>query len=203
MTSEEQRAEEQQRREEEEEEELEEEELETEDIPDAYGRSYLLCGTARGCAEAVERRILFLTEHDHFLSHVDYLVLLTSRPRILLRSRRSNPLPPSSPTPTDAPPRDKEFIEDDFNLTGLSALVPFYKEAMEMVLDVEAEEESHKIPDVSIVESSAELLYGLIHQRFIITRQGLQSMVRPSLPLSFLLLRRRRRRNGKLSMMMK
>ena len=48
---------------------------------------------------------------------------------------------------------------------------------MEMVLDVEAEDESHKIPDVSIVESSAELLYGLIHQRFIITRQGLQSMV--------------------------
>ena len=53
-----------------------------------------------------------------------------------------------------------------------------------MVLDVEAEEESHKIPDVSIVESSAELLYGLIHQRFIITRQGLQSMVSPSLSLS-------------------
>lgn len=41
-----------------------------------------------------------------------------------------------------------------------------------------AEEESHRVPDVSIVESSAELLYGLIHQRFIITRQGLQQMVR-------------------------
>jgi len=47
-----------------------------------------------------------------------------------------------------------------------------------MVLDVEPEEEQLKIPDVSIVESSAELLYGLIHQRFIITRQGLQQMVR-------------------------
>ncbi|ORY76911.1 casein kinase II regulatory subunit-domain-containing protein [Leucosporidium creatinivorum] len=32
----------------------------------------------------------------------------------------------------------EDFIEDDFNLTGLSGLVPFYKEAMEMVLDVEA-----------------------------------------------------------------
>ncbi|KAK4695244.1 casein kinase II subunit beta, partial [Phenoliferia sp. Uapishka_3] len=75
------------------------------------------------------------------------------------------------------PSRSRDFIEDDFNLTGLSALVPFYKEAMEMVLDVEAEEEAHRVPDVTIVESSAELLYGLIHQRFIITRQGLQQMV--------------------------
>lgn len=31
----------------------------------------------------------------------------------------------------------EDFIEDDFNLTGLSQLVPFYKEALEMVLDVE------------------------------------------------------------------
>lgn len=26
---------------------------------------------------------------------------------------------------------------DDFNLTGLNSMVPFWKEAMEMVLDVE------------------------------------------------------------------
>ncbi|PWZ03090.1 hypothetical protein BCV70DRAFT_197322 [Testicularia cyperi] len=72
----------------------------------------------------------------------------------------------------------EDFIEDDFNLTGLNALVPFYKEALEMILDVEPpEEDSLKIPDVSIVESSAELLYGLIHQRYILTRQGLQQMV--------------------------
>ena len=31
----------------------------------------------------------------------------------------------------------EEFIEDDFNLTGLNLLVPFYKEALEMILDVE------------------------------------------------------------------
>lgn len=70
----------------------------------------------------------------------------------------------------------EDFIEDDFNLTGLNGLVPFYKEAMEMVLDVEADDEGHRVPDVSLVESSAELLYGLIHQRYIITRQGLQQM---------------------------
>ncbi|CAG8515600.1 5824_t:CDS:2 [Acaulospora morrowiae] len=65
----------------------------------------------------------------------------------------------------------EDFIEDDFNLTGLSSVVPFYKEALEMILDVESEEETLKVPDVSIVETSAELLYGLIHQRYIITRQ--------------------------------
>lgn len=46
-----------------------------------------------------------------------------------------------------------------------------------MILDVEPQEDSLKIPDVSIVESSAELLYGLIHQRYILTRQGLQQML--------------------------
>ncbi|KAF0546702.1 casein kinase subunit II beta [Gigaspora margarita] len=71
----------------------------------------------------------------------------------------------------------EDFIEDDFNLTGLNSMVPFYKEALEMILDVESEEETLKVPDVSIVETSAELLYGLIHQRYIITRQGLQQMV--------------------------
>ncbi|KAI0638141.1 casein kinase II regulatory subunit-domain-containing protein [Trametes polyzona] len=71
----------------------------------------------------------------------------------------------------------EDFIEDDFNLTGLNAMVPFWKEAMEMVLDMEPDEETTKIPDVSIVEASAELLYGLCHQRYILTRAGLQAMV--------------------------
>ncbi|KAF9115418.1 casein kinase 2 regulatory subunit [Mortierella sp. AM989] len=69
-----------------------------------------------------------------------------------------------------------DFVEDDFNLTGLNSIVPFYKEALEMILDLEPEEDSPKVPDVSIVEASAEQLYGLIHQRFIVTRQGLQQM---------------------------
>ncbi|KAI0353616.1 hypothetical protein OH77DRAFT_1427304 [Trametes cingulata] len=71
----------------------------------------------------------------------------------------------------------EDFIEDDFNLTGLNAMVPFWKEAMEMVLDMEPDEDTTKIPDVSIVEASAELLYGLCHQRYILTRAGLQAMV--------------------------
>ncbi|KAL7271875.1 casein kinase 2 regulatory subunit [Rhizina undulata] len=98
----------------------------------------------------------------------------------------------------------EDFIEDDFNLTGLGAMVPMYKEALEMILDVEPEDDSDSpasaseslseqpagaqsgyrrrsshmriSSDLSVIESSAELLYGLIHQRFITSRQGIQIM---------------------------
>ncbi|KAG8626025.1 hypothetical protein KVT40_006426 [Elsinoe batatas] len=102
----------------------------------------------------------------------------------------------------------EEFIEDDFNLTGLQSQVPMYKEALEMILDVEPETDDYSgasdLPsdddasasgeeyrefareerrqariasDYSMIESSAELLYGLIHQRFITSRQGIQQML--------------------------
>lgn len=32
---------------------------------------------------------------------------------------------------------DEEFIHDDFNLTGLSSLVPYYDYALDTVLDAE------------------------------------------------------------------
>ncbi|CZR60951.1 probable casein kinase II subunit beta [Phialocephala subalpina] len=102
----------------------------------------------------------------------------------------------------------EDFIEDDFNLTGLQGQVAMYKEALEMILDVEPEEDEddeedeeeedgddsvegeerasrrgaadrrhHRMAsDLSIIESSAEMLYGLIHQRFICSRVGIQQM---------------------------
>ncbi|CZT48172.1 probable casein kinase II subunit beta [Rhynchosporium secalis] len=102
----------------------------------------------------------------------------------------------------------EDFIEDDFNLTGLQTQVAMYKEALEMILDVEPEEDDddeeeeeeedgddsiegeerlnrraaadrrhHRMAsDLSIIESSAEMLYGLIHQRFICSRAGIQQM---------------------------
>jgi casein kinase II subunit beta len=32
---------------------------------------------------------------------------------------------------------DEEYIHDDFNLTGLDAMVPHYKNAIKMMLDIE------------------------------------------------------------------
>jgi casein kinase II subunit beta len=102
----------------------------------------------------------------------------------------------------------EDFIEDDFNLTGLQSQVPLYKEALEMILDVEPEDDEDEededeedededmggtydyrglsgndrrhfrmSSDTSVIESSAELLYGLIHQRYITSRPGIQQML--------------------------
>ena len=59
--------------------------------------------------------------------------------------------------------------QDDFNLTGLNSLVPYYEYALDMVLDVEMPmEDSLTEEQQEIVESAAEMLYGLIHARYVI-----------------------------------
>ncbi len=58
------------------------------------------------------------------------------------------------------------FSKDDFNLTGLNLLVPYYEFALDMVLDVEMPmEDTLTEEQQEIVESAAEMLYGLIHAR--------------------------------------
>ena len=58
----------------------------------------------------------------------------------------------------------EEFIEDDFNLTGLSAVIPMYNEALDTILDMELEETPDS-DDLAIIEESAEQLYGMIQVR--------------------------------------
>jgi len=72
---------------------------------------------------------------------------------------------------------EEDYIQDDFNLTGLNSLVPYYDYALDMVLDVEMPmEDSLTEEQQEIVESAAEMLYGLIHARYIVTNRGMHAM---------------------------
>ncbi|KAF2566032.1 hypothetical protein F2Q70_00024621 [Brassica cretica] len=73
---------------------------------------------------------------------------------------------------------DEDYVQDDFNLCGLSGLVPYYDYALDLILDVESSngdiftEEQNEL-----VESAAEMLYGLIHVRYILTSKGMAAML--------------------------
>jgi casein kinase II subunit beta len=94
----------------------------------------------------------------------------------------------------------EEFITDPFNLTGLSAIVPYYTQALDTILDEffdeddDQEEEDDdeievddgfwkekqikrsKLKDPRLIEPYAFMLYGLIHQRYLLTGNGLREM---------------------------
>lgn len=88
-------------------------------------------------------------------------------------------------------PVTQDFIEDDFNLTGLSLQVPYYREALYTILDyqVETAEDNggggsgslngkgkNDLPNKALLSHSAELLYGLIHARYIVSKGGMTAM---------------------------
>lgn len=70
----------------------------------------------------------------------------------------------------------EDFIEDDFNMTGLSSLVGLYREALELILDLEPDDDTFGAADQEEVENASDQLYGLIHQRYICSRNGLVAM---------------------------
>lgn len=73
---------------------------------------------------------------------------------------------------------DEEYIQDDFNLSGLSSSVPYYDYALDVILDIErAYGKDLTEQQNELVESAAEMLYGLIHSRYILTHRGMSLMM--------------------------
>ncbi|KAK9698870.1 hypothetical protein RND81_08G137300 [Saponaria officinalis] len=73
---------------------------------------------------------------------------------------------------------DDDYIQDDFNLCGLSSQVPYYEYALDLILDVESSHGDMFTEEQNeLVESAAEMLYGLIHARYILTSKGLAAML--------------------------
>ncbi|CAK9198675.1 unnamed protein product [Sphagnum troendelagicum] len=73
---------------------------------------------------------------------------------------------------------DDEYIHDEFNLSGLSAQVPYYDYALDLILDVESPNDDLFTEEQNeMVESAAEMLYGLIHVRYILTSKGMNAML--------------------------
>ncbi|EKX74019.1 casein kinase II beta chain, putative [Theileria equi strain WA] len=83
---------------------------------------------------------------------------------------------------------DEAFIRDEFNLVGLQYHVTCYTRALQLILDHcdndyydnedEYDDESNSDKGKQqVIDSSAQLLYGLIHSRFIITNKGMQLMM--------------------------
>ncbi|KAL2348218.1 hypothetical protein Fmac_002218 [Flemingia macrophylla] len=73
---------------------------------------------------------------------------------------------------------DDDYIQDDFNLCGLSSLVPYYDYALDLILDVESSHGDMFTEEQNeLIESAAEMLYGLIHARYILTSKGMAAML--------------------------
>lgn len=70
---------------------------------------------------------------------------------------------------------DEDYIQDGFNMTGFHQMVPYYDQALAVILDEEEQEVTGE--ERVQFESLAEILYGLVHARFILTQKGMNLMM--------------------------
>eukprot|EP01066_Platyproteum_vivax_P014817 Platyproteum_vivax@DN6621_c0_g1_i4.p2 len=73
---------------------------------------------------------------------------------------------------------DEDYLEDDFNLTGLDKHIEDYGDALSTILDVKSDDEDEEVDPRSFHDNSAMQLYGLIHARYILTVKGMQQMMK-------------------------
>jgi len=71
---------------------------------------------------------------------------------------------------------EDDYIGDKFNLTGLASQVPYYDFALDLICDIDNDEEFSD-EHLQMIEHDAEILYGLIHARYILTNRGLYAMM--------------------------
>eukprot|EP00494_Astrolonche_serrata_P033165 UN33434 len=70
---------------------------------------------------------------------------------------------------------EESYINDQFNLYGLNTQVPYYDQALDLIMDIEDDDE-YSEDHQELIENDADVLYGLIHSRYIVTNRGLQAM---------------------------
>ncbi|TKY64078.1 Casein kinase II subunit beta [Spatholobus suberectus] len=69
---------------------------------------------------------------------------------------------------------DDDYIHDDLNLCRLRSQMPYYDYALDLILDVESYHGDMFIEERNeLIESATEMLYGLIHARYILTSKGM------------------------------
>mmetsp|Transcript_32388 Transcript_32388/g.78830 ORF Transcript_32388/g.78830 Transcript_32388/m.78830 type:complete len:407 (+) Transcript_32388:1-1221(+) len=69
-----------------------------------------------------------------------------------------------------------EWIRDTFNLNGLQAAVPHYETCLRRILDYDVGFEKLPPKRAAELESCCDVLYGLIHSRYILSPEGLDRM---------------------------
>ncbi|OHT00597.1 Casein kinase II subunit beta' [Tritrichomonas foetus] len=72
---------------------------------------------------------------------------------------------------------DQEFLSGSFNVYGLKSKVDNFNLAYELVRKGTITSAPGKDYDIEQIEKSAELLYGLLHVRYLLTKPGMQLML--------------------------
>ncbi|KAK8877959.1 hypothetical protein M9Y10_004722 [Tritrichomonas musculus] len=70
---------------------------------------------------------------------------------------------------------DDEFLQNSFNITGLKQKLKYFTPAYELIRRNTTTSSRGEV-DIETIEKEAEVLYGLIHARYLLTRQGMQLM---------------------------